>query len=158
MSYLGSWWDTEAIVAEVQAEAKKTQWSALLKKGQDALDAGSKKALEIVEKKKKRALSPESPNYKKDEGEGPPYLLYAVIGLVAYFGLKGSGNSRRGYKKNPTGITTEYMLIVMREGFTKPSKHLGFASYKSALKAAKMWRKDPDIIYVKIKNISTRWL
>ena len=87
MSYLGSWWDTEAIVAKVQAEAKKTQWHALLKEGQDALAAGSKKALEIIEKKKKRALSPDSPDHK-DEGKGPPYLLYAVIGLVAYFGLR----------------------------------------------------------------------
>jgi len=94
MSYLGmseDWAERRAEKIEKEEEKKQeTNWRSLIKKGQDALTAGSKKALEIVEKKKKRDLSPDSPKHK-DEGEGPPYILYAVIGLAAYFGLKGSG-------------------------------------------------------------------
>ena len=97
----GAWDDA---IAAINPWAKKptttaagTDYKALIEKGQKALAEGSKASLAIT----KRLKGPDGALY---EGviappSEPNYVLYAVIGLAAYFLLK--GNKRSGYKKNP---------------------------------------------------------
>lgn len=97
----GAWDDA---IAAINPWAKKptttaagTDYKALIEKGQKALAEGSKASLAIT----KRLKGPDGALY---EGviappSKPNYVLYAVIGLAAYFLLK--GNKRSGYKKNP---------------------------------------------------------